>query len=236
MGNASAVVTATLANCPAVPIAVGSTVAGTLSAGDCFISDRPTDRYEYTSIAGTTMEIVLESTDFSPAITVNSSSGAPVGRWTELPPNARFFVISAAGTRIVGARAVGPETMGDYTLRVQAATPSGCGPVFIERGVSTTQQLETTDCYYLSYDYNPVYRDEMLIYMRAGSVIVVDASSAAFTPILNALTPGGSFIGQPCIDQDATSCQFPVQEAGYYTLVLSTLEENAVGAYTLTIH
>ncbi|MDP9202017.1 MAG: Ig-like domain-containing protein [Gemmatimonadota bacterium] len=258
-GSASAVFTAHREVCQATAVTIGVPVAGTLAAGDCGLPDALADLYALSTSTSQAVTISLTSAAFLPLLTVTAGSGAPVASDDQVGPSgvtycvhnttppdgchtpststrgSPIMLLAAPGSRTITATSADKQGAGAYTLTVEASSSvSNCRTVFMERGATSTQQLEATDCLVKYGDAVFYYSDDIKIYLSAGSTLQVTMSSSAFTPWLDFFSPTGSYVAT-CVNPGTAACTFAAQSDGYYLLAPSSFEEQRAGAYTLTV-
>jgi hypothetical protein len=125
---------------------------------------------------------------------------------------------------------------GDYTISSTAQASSsvtGCEEIFIARGVSTDQTLETTDCLN-----NGFYSDDMVIFLRAGQVVNISMNSTAVDAYLELYDAGGTRVAFND-DKDATTDNAEISYTSttdnFYIIVPTSLAAGGIGAYTLIV-
>jgi hypothetical protein len=160
------------------PYTVGDNTAGALATSDCALVDGSyIDYYAATLPAGAYL-FNLSSTELDTYIFLLSPDRFLLGYNDNNPPGATNSTIKAllpAGDFVLGANSF-PGRTGAYTLSSGLATTgvTGCEDVFVVRGTSTAQDLQTTDCVA-----NPGYGDNYIIALTAGQPITVTMSSTA---------------------------------------------------------
>jgi hypothetical protein len=143
-------------------------------------------------------------------------------------------LFTAPGSRVITATSGDGKATGPYRLSVAKAPDevSECRTVFIERGVTISQQLLATDCH---VDFGGIYySDAVKIHLTAGSQVRVRMSASEFMPWLDFYSPTGQHLG-PCVKAGTADCTFAAQSSGYYLMSLSSFELRRPGAYTLTV-
>lgn len=138
------------------PYTLGTTVAAALTTSDCTVVTPPDPALYYSKAYAApvpqsqAIQARLTSTAFRPKASVYiEPSGwslglvAPVGSQTAIT-NA----LVAPGTFAVRALAATPETTGAYTFSTVAVSNdvTSCTPFLLTSGVTTTQQLTSSDC------------------------------------------------------------------------------------------
>jgi hypothetical protein len=244
--------------CSKTDISVPGQIAGELGPADCKVDSSLADTYELTSQQDQVVTISLTSSAFDPRVTVSRNgqltarsddvtaggirycdfTSPPDGCHTDSPTTAGSPVrlLVAPGSRLITATSKDHSGAGAYTLTVEAASSevTNCETVFLELGVTTTQQLQTTDCRVLFGSTPLYYTDDMKVYLTAGSQLHVKMSSSAFEPWLDIFSPTGSSYAA-CVNPGTADCTFPIFATGYYLISPSSFQENATGDYTLTV-
>lgn len=244
--------------CSKTVISVPGQIAGELGPADCEVDGSLADTYEIISQQQQVVTISLISSAFDPRVTVSRSGqltarsddvtaggirycdfeSPPNGCHTDSPTTAGSPVrlLVAPGSRLITATSKDQNGAGAYTLAVEAgpSAVTNCETVFLERGVATTQQLQTSDCQVIYGTTVTYYSDDMRMYLAAGSQLHVRMSSSAFVPWLDIFSPTGSWYAA-CVNPGTADCTFPISVTGYYLISPSSFEENATGAYTLTV-
>jgi hypothetical protein len=125
--------------------------------------------------------------------------------------------------------------MGSYTLSSAAtsAAITGCEEVFIARGVTTNQELQTTDCIFDGF-----YSDDLLIFLTAGQSVTISMHSTALDSYLE-LWGGAGIVAfnddrDPATSNDAQII-YTAAESGFYLIVPTSNTTQATGAYSLVI-
>ena len=232
-GDLSTTMSASQTVCPHGVIATGAPVDGVFATGDCLLSGYLADRYEHTTTVPTALAIAMSWTGFGPPrATVSAPSGAPSASGFLFLAEQPFVLLAAPGTRVITARTWAADGGGAYTLSVTDTSSDigGCRLVFIERGVTTTQQIDATDC---ESGFNPngaVYFDEALVYSAGGSEFTATLASTAVELGISILDPEGNFID--C--QPNSWCRVRTPGSGFYT-IRAYGGPGETGAYTLTI-
>jgi hypothetical protein len=135
--------------CPAAPtpIAAGQTLAGSLSATDCFSAARPgsySDSYVLTASAGLQYQVQTNPPSNNPFLTlaiVRSPSGATIGSGF----GTIVFTAAAAGAYTIEVTTDSPGATGAYTIGVTAAAcPPSATPV--SEGQPASGTLSPSDC------------------------------------------------------------------------------------------
>ena len=222
------------------PHTVGTTSNGALTTDDCLLDDGayidyfsttvfPAGAYEFRQTGGFDTYLYLYGPDgWIVGLNDDGTPGAPQ------PQPSRFKALLASRNFLLGASSFDPGVTGTYTISSAAtsAAITGCEEVFVGRGVSTNQNLETTDCLISGF-----YSDDMFIFLRAGQSVTISMSSTALDAYLELYD--GSGIVASNDDKDATTTDaeivFTPTANGFYLLVPTSSVTGATGAYTLII-
>lgn len=258
-GTAQAVFTARADICPVATLAMGVAVSGTLADGDCEVAGHLADRYHLNSATAVSMRLALTATAFTPALHVGTAGGLPVASSGEAArareyctfdsppvdgchtpstatPGSPISLLAARGSLIITAMASEPPARGEYTLAADpgAGSVADCEVAFVQRGITTTQQLAETDCG-IRYGTEILYHtDDLKIYLAAGTQLEITVSSSAFTPWVEVFSPAGRYIGA-CVAPGSATCTFLISSSGYYLLAPSSFEERATGTYYISV-
>lgn len=160
--------------------------------------------------------------------------------------NSAIKALLPAGSYQLGVSSANFGATGAYSLSSAAASAeiSGCEEVYIVRGVSSIQNVQTTDCERTTA---PVYADEFLIYVSpstAGSPLTLSMSSTTVDSFLQLLRvdPGtgvrtvvaSNDNADTSGTKDARLVYTPVTGA-YYVIVASTALPGQTGGYALAV-
>jgi hypothetical protein len=217
------------------PYSLGAATDGQLSTNDCTLVDASyVDFYTVTlsggwyyfdMTAGYSTYLVLRGADRT-AIGVHDDVGHGA--------NTMLKALLPAGTYELDANAY-PGSVGAYTLTSGSITTgvTNCEIVFVAKGTSTTQNLETTDC-----DASTSYSDDYIIYIGAGQSIVVTLSSSAFDSYLELYGAGGRVAFNDnggTTSNDATLSYTSTSPVGDFFVLRAEATGFATGAYALSI-
>lgn len=165
------------------PIAVGEATAGTLAFPDCPLPDNTLiDYYELDLAQQQRLDIALDATNFDAflfffddvdVIAADDDGGGGT--------NALLPILLPAGAYVIGANSFQPAT-GSYDLSVAATAEdvTNCDVVWIPTGITTAQQLSTSDC-----DAGTNwYADAFAVFLRAGVTLTATEQSTAFDALV----------------------------------------------------
>lgn len=221
----------------ATPHVFGANTAGALATTDCTLSDGSYIDYYSTSLPAGAYVFDQSSTEFDTYLflfTTDRFEIAEADDVSELSTNSEIKALLPAGDFILGANAY-PGSTGAYSLTSAARTAgvTDCEDVFVVRGTSTTQDLQTTDCQGTS-----TYADNYWIALRAGQSITVTMSSSAVDSFLELYYRGSRVTFNDNQSSTSSDAQFtytaPIS-AFFIISAQSAAGTAATGAYTLTI-
>jgi hypothetical protein len=224
--------------CIGTPLEIGTTANATLATSDCRLSDGSyIDFFTTTVPAAGTYLFTQSSSAFDAFLALFGSTGVLIGVNNNAgsTTNAAVKAILPPGSFEVGATSFDPSVTGSYTVSF-AASPTGitnCEDVFLVRGISTEQQLETTDCATPS----GARGDDYFIFLEAGQSITVTMASSAFNAFLelwSTPTTRATFN-----EDDGTSTNsrmtFTPTNTNLYLIRATSATVTASGAYTLVV-
>ena len=218
------------------PYSVGASTTGQLTTSDCILADGsyvdfytvtlPGGWYFFDMTAGYSTYLVLRTAD-RVAIGVHDDVGHGA--------NTMLKVLLPPGSYNLDANAY-PGSGGPYTL-TSAATTTGvtnCEIVFVMKGTSTTEKLETTDC-----DADTSYSDDYIVYIGAGETLTASMSSAAIDSYLELHGSAGRLAFNDNgngTTNDATLTYTSTSPFGdFFVLRAKSASGFVTGAYTLAI-
>jgi predicted secreted protein len=222
----------------ATPHVFGTISAGALATTDCRFFDGSYIDYYSTSLLAGAYVFTQSSTEFDTYLFLLTPDRFEIGENDDEPQlstNSEIKAILPAGDFVLGANAY-PGSTGAYNLASAAAASSavtGCEDVFVVRGTSTTQDLQTTDCQATSS-----YADNYLISLRAGQSITVTMSSSAVDSFLELYSSAGRVTFNDNRSTTSSDAQFIYTSPASTIFIISARSAGATpvtGAYTLTI-
>jgi len=167
------------------PIAVDDPTTGALAFPDCPLSDLTLiDYYALDLDQQQRIEIALDATTFDAflfflddvdIIAADNDGGGGT--------NALLPALVPAGAYVIGANSLLPQT-GFYDLSVTTSPEevTNCDVIWLRSGVTTTQQLSSSDCE--SGTGTSWYADAFAIFIRAGVTLTVTEQSTAFDALV----------------------------------------------------
>jgi hypothetical protein len=248
------VVSATAGTSPAVSFSamgrvasfgVTQTTSSTLSASSCaFVGGGPFDAYALTLPGAQAFTVSLSSAAFDATLEV-VDEGFTLGGAFNLDSvpgkgvtNSFLKMIATGGAYGIAAGAQNLGAAGSYTLTT-AAVPvhadSCLYDIWVTRGITTQQELKSTDCVDGT---GPYYFDPFQLILVAGQSVTITESATAFDAELFVHSSSGSAV----FDDNSgggTNARLSYKNSSNQAEVLfilpSTTAIGAPGAYTLTI-
>jgi hypothetical protein len=228
----------------ATPHTLGTTSNGELTTTDCRLTDGSFIDYFSTTVSPAGAYVFTQTaTSGSPPwdtfLILYGADAWAIGANDDIDPgvvlNSRIKALLPSANYILGATSYDPAVTGTYTVS-SAATSSAitdCEEVFIARGVTTSQELQTTDCLFSGF-----YSDDMLIFLRAGQSVTISMNSTAVDAYLELWDVNGIVASND--DKDATTNDaqivFTPTVNAFYLIVPTTAVAGGTGAYTLIIN
>lgn len=220
-------------------IALEAPVTGALEPLDCvFHGDQFHDFYNFTLASQEAVILSLQSEDFDPTVElftfIDQRERGVRSDTVDAKRDATLKAILAPGTYETAASSVLVGATGPYTLRVSATTPSAesCEVLFVVRGVSTTQQLASTDCLDGSETF---YGDIFDIWLETGERVSLAQSSTEFVPQLQLYRGSDLLAFAAGFTNDTAVLDFEAAQTGLYYFVATSTSTLETGAYTLSI-
>jgi hypothetical protein len=219
---------------------LGSSVDSQLSTTDCQLSDGSfVDFYTVTVPTAGTYVFSQTSGIFDTYLGLFTAGAVVIGvndDFGAVGTDSRVKVIVPAGTYIVGANSFDANTIGTYSLASAAsATPvTNCEDVFVLRGITSPQALETTDCANIGF-----YSDEYVIFLTTGQSITVSMTSSVVDSYLEIRRDGSTAVLASNDNIDATTKDalftYTAPTSGFYIILAASLVAGATGDYTFAI-
>ena len=229
----------------------GTTTNGTLGLEDCLSDGVFTDFYS-TKVGEAGAYLFKLSATFdaylylgTPGLINDFGRGliADNNNESSATTNSVIKALLPAGSYGLAASSWNWGDTGTYSLSsaTTSSEVSGCEVVYIVRGVSTTQNIQTTDCLRTN---GPAYADQFLIYLNAGQVLTVSMASTDVDSFLELYLVGPRAGARALVafndnadtagtnDARLSYSAFP---AGYYAIVARTALNGQTGGYTLTV-
>jgi len=228
-----------------VPFGLGRTTSAALDAGSCtFQGGGSFDAYTLTLPGSATFTVWLASDSFDTELEMVDEQFSLGGAFNldSVPgggvTNSFLKMIAAAGAYGIAAFAQNLGGSGSYTLTTAAApvyADSCLNDTWVTRGVTTQQELKTTDCVDTT---GPYYFDSFQMVLVSGQTVTITEMSTAFDAELFLHSTSGAVV----FDNNSgggTNARLSYTNTSSGAEVLSirpsTAAVGATGAYTLTI-
>jgi hypothetical protein len=218
---------------------IGGTTSGELTESDCRFPDG-----SFVDLIGTgltaagTYTFSQSSSSFDTFLVLFDINGNPIGVNDDFAAgtDSRIKAVLPAGNFVLGANSYDRDVLGPYTVTsaLDASEVTNCEDVFVVRGITTTQALQTSDCQRTG----GYYGDQFFIYAAPGQAVTVSMSSTAVDSyILIYDTRRAVLIFND--DKDGTTkdaqVAFTASVEGFYGILASSGNVGATGAYTVVV-
>jgi hypothetical protein len=221
----------------------GTISSGTLSAGDCQLSDGSFVDLYTTSVPAAGAYFFREGAAFDTYLLLAMPDGTTAAEnddELDTGTNSGIKALLPAGDYLIGASSFAPGVTGDYQISSATAPTdvSSCEQVFVVRNISTAQNLTTADCNLASSGATPIYADGYFIFLNAGTTVTINMSSTIVDSFLQLVRVDGVAMAQND-NVDATTkdarITFTATQSNYYVIFARSVPTTSVGPYTLTI-
>ena len=225
-----------------VPMAVGSSVSGTLEATDCVLLDASyADIFEVAVVTAQALTFRMTSSEVDPFLMLRDARGDRFLAFNDdvTGLDSDLTVLAPVGRYRLYANTVDPNDVGAYSVTSAPgpAAVSACSKVWIMPGVETTQDLTQTDCT------TPVgsefwYSEQYSMYLTAGQSVTLRMSSTQLDAYL--LLLDGETLEELSVDDDSAGngdaeITFVAPADGVYIVEASTFSPGETGAFTLIV-
>jgi hypothetical protein len=222
---------------------LGTSSSGTLSTDDCQLPDGSFIDFYTTSVSPAGAYFFRESAAFDTYLLLSMPDGTSVAEnddELDTGTNSGIKALLPAGNYLLGAGSFSPNITGAYTLSSATAPTdvANCEHVFVVKGITTAQNISSTDCNLAGSGATPIYSDGYLIFLNAGASVTVTMSSTTVDSFLQLVTLDGALITQnDNIDSSTRDARvsFTATQSGYYAIFARTVPTTTQGPYTLTI-
>ena len=224
------------------PHTFGTTTNGALASTDCQLSDGTYIDFFSVALPQADAYMFRQSASFDTYLYLSASDGTPIAENDDEKDGSTDSGIKAllpSGNYVLGANSFDASIFGNYTISSTTAPTNvgNCEVVFIVKGVSTNQNIETTDCAWP----NPptMTADIIYIFVKAGQTVTITMSSPTLDSFLEfwILTSTPSRVAQnDNIDANTKDAKivYTATATNYYAIVAHPAA-NATGPYTLQI-
>jgi hypothetical protein len=224
--------------CATATHTLGSTVDSQLALTDCQLSDGSfVDFYTVAIPTSGTYIFNQTSTAFDTYLAFLTSANTLIGINDDFgTSDSRVKVIVPVGSYLIGANSFDPSVTGSYSLTSAGSTApvSNCEDVFVQKGISTAQSLQTTDCNTAGF-----LSDEYVIFLTAGQAITVGMTSSVLDSYLEIRANGGTsaLVFNDNVNGTTQNAEvaFIPATTGFYIIAAASKTAGATGDYTLSI-
>jgi hypothetical protein len=226
--------------CAVLPLAVGQTVNGALTTGDCALSGGRGPFFTLfeltTSQPVTAVQLSLDGLD-DPFLGVRGPN-APADFWGWQAGGGNrsisFKALLPTGRNLVAATTFYPGRTGGYSLTVGAASQDlGCDSLtaLAASPITTAQQLGAGDCSVGSF-----LEDRLVVGLPENASITVSMSAGAFQPRVNLINAFTDAVAASATAPGTASVTYTngTNPAPYW-LTLTSEAAGGAGAYTLSL-
>ena len=224
---------------------LGTTTNGSLALTDCMSDGVFIDSYS-TTLSGVDAYVFRQSATFDTFLYLSTNNGKLIAynnNESSATTNSAIKALLPRGSYLIGATSLNFDVTGAYSLSSQTTSTevSGCEEVYVVQGVSTTQNIQTTDCQRTN---GPVYADQFLIYLERGQSLTLTMASTAVDSFLELyfLDPatGSRTLVRSNDNADTSGTRdallvYPFAADGYYAIMARTALNGQTGGYTLGI-
>jgi hypothetical protein len=222
-----------------IQMSLGTTRSGTLDMMDCLAhGDRFHDLYWFTLASQEAVLMRLRSPSFDPTLELY-----PPANWyfvrsdtVNASRDAEVKAILPAGTYGLVASSFDPDATGSYQLGLSVTPQSvdACEFVLAFTGITTTQNLASTDCQVPVSSANR-FEDRFALIIDDGETVTVTATSTAYAPYLQ-LERQGEVVAESNSSASGTATiTFTSNTFAFYYIHASSALELQQGAYNLSI-
>jgi hypothetical protein len=224
---------------------LGSTDNNQLSSTDCRLSDGSfVDFYAITIPTGGTYIFNQSSSVFDTYLALLTSANILIGindDYLNTSTDSRLKVIVPPGSYFIGANSFDPNTFGNYSLSSAASTAevANCEDVFVVPGITTPQNLATTDC-----STNGFFSDEYVVFLSPGQSVTVGMTSSTLDSYVELRSNGNPVVLASNDDIDGTTKDARLtytvpntgtSTGGFFIIAAASRVAGATGAYTLSV-
>jgi hypothetical protein len=220
---------------PPLAVLTPGEVAGRLQPLDCEVGDGSfRDHYSFAFSNQQALSFRLRAGSFDPLMALYIRGGTIYWQQGHIPGDHDFVfkAILAPGAYLISAGSTAPNMTGPYVLSVGPASPSadGCEFVVVVRGITSAQELVSSDC---TRENSSYYEDIFWFFLWAGESVVLTQSSTQFVPRLRLL--GGNVTEAVGSADGTATIRFTSEGNSWYAVDASSDLSRGSGAYTLTV-
>jgi hypothetical protein len=241
IGSATFAATTTPNICAEGTHVVGGSNSGVLDASDCVLEDGASlDLYRVQVAGPSSIEFREKSTAFDAYLYLTDGAGFNFaeGDDDETSSNALMKVLMPPGIYHIGATSFDPGESGAYTVTSSVVSESEerCSIVFLIAGITTSQNVASTDC--VNQSNATLHADVFAVALKAGMSVTLHMSSSAVDPYLELYNNAGTQITTNDNMNSSTTAadiRYTATADGYYLIIARTALGNQVGAYDLSV-
>jgi hypothetical protein len=220
---------------------IGTTTSGGLTVSDCKFADGTfVDFYAVTISTDGTYVFNQKSGVFDTFLILYLTGGDPIAVNDDFGTgsDSRIKAIIPAGNYTIGANSYDIST-GSYTLTsaTDVASITNCETVFVVRGSSSAQTLETSDC-----SRDGFYEDRYFIYLTDGQAITAAMNSSSIDSYLAVYRRNQDLTDTILAQNDnrdgtTTDAQilFTAPSSGFYFIAATSSNAGAIGGYSFSV-
>lgn len=225
---------------------LGGTNDGALATTDCLSGGYYIDFFT-TTLAEANAYLFRQSAAFDTYLVLGTPDGAVIAENDDdendvTTTNSAIKALLPPGAYVLGASSFDPAITGNYavTSSTTSTDARGCELVFVVKNVSTSQNIETTDCNLL----NPAagFADHYIISLTAGQSVTISMSSTALDSFLTLrqLTESSSVTVATNDNEDTSGTKdaritYTATATTYFAIFAMTAVIGSTGSYTLQI-
>lgn len=231
--------------CIGIPLALGASASGRLTASDCQLTGgRFVDFFATTVPTAGTYLFTQSSTSFDALLTLFTSTGNySFAVQDDISPNNTNSALKAilpAGNFQLGATSFERNVTGNYTVSF-SASPAGitnCEEVWVAKGITTAQELQNSDCRSTQSGNSPWW-DDYSIFLEPGESITVTMSSATIDCLLEVYNPSPTEVTtrvafKECSGNSAT-ITYTAINSNLHKFRATSVGPGVTGSYTLAV-
>jgi hypothetical protein len=216
----------------------GSTSDSQLSPTDCqFSGGSFVDFYTVTIPTSGTYFFNQTSTAFDTYLAFLTPANVLIGINDDFgTSDSRIKAIVPAGSFMLAAFSFDSNVTGNYSLTSAPSTAevSNCEDVFVMKGITTPQSLQTTDC-----STGGFLSDEYVIFLTKGQAITVGMTSSVLDSYVEIRANGGTaaLVFNDNVNGTTQNAEvaFISATTGFYIIAAASKTAGATGDYTLSI-
>ena len=218
-------------------VALGTPATGTLASNDCDDGYFYYDFYRTTVITGGAVLFTVNSTAFDSYEQLVDEAGSFIAINDNFGSyNAGIKALLRTNSYILAASSSAEHRTGPYTVSAQATNSSieRCEEVWASRGITTTQDISTTDCVDTSRSY---YSDRIEIVLYRGQTLTITMNSSAFDTYLTLADVSGLLVAEDDNGNGVTNSRivYTASTTAAYIIDAGSKLPGQTGSYILAI-